>query len=76
MDVLASFGTGRLLLVWAIIAICLLLMLVILVQKGRGSGLSGAFGGGSLWLNPIERGSRHDFTSSEQQQKKETPTAG
>jgi preprotein translocase subunit SecG len=27
------------------IAICILLMLVILIQKGRGGGLSGAFGG-------------------------------
>jgi preprotein translocase subunit SecG len=46
MDVLASFGVWQFLLTWAIIAVCVLLMLVILVQKGRGSGLSGAFGGG------------------------------
>ncbi len=33
-------------LAWLLILICGLLMLVILVQKGRGGGLSGAFGGG------------------------------
>lgn len=33
-------------LAWLLITISLLMMLVILVQKGRGGGLSGAFGGG------------------------------
>lgn len=30
---------------WLIILVCLLLMLVVLIQRGRGGGLSGAFGG-------------------------------
>jgi preprotein translocase subunit SecG len=46
MELIAQFGMGRFLLAWLIIAICAVLMLVILVQKGRGTGLSGAFGGG------------------------------
>ncbi|MHC5108242.1 MAG: preprotein translocase subunit SecG [Planctomycetota bacterium] len=33
------------LLVWLIIFVCALVMLVILIQRGRGGGLTGAFGG-------------------------------
>ena len=45
MNTLADFWPQGLLTL-ALIFICGLLMLVILIQKGRGGGLSGAFGGG------------------------------
>ena len=45
MNTLAAFWPQGLLTL-ALIFICGLLMLVILIQKGRGGGLSGAFGGG------------------------------
>jgi preprotein translocase subunit SecG len=45
MNTLAAFWPHGLLTL-ALILICGLLMLVILIQKGRGGGLSGAFGGG------------------------------
>lgn len=41
--ILASFGTG--LAATVFVVICLLLIFVVLIQKGRGGGLSGAFGG-------------------------------
>lgn len=44
MNVLAM-GWPQYLVTFLFIMICLLLMLVVLLQKGRGGGLSGAFGG-------------------------------
>jgi preprotein translocase subunit SecG len=44
MNVLA-IGWSQYLVAFFFILICLLLMLVVLLQKGRGGGLSGAFGG-------------------------------
>ena len=46
MDVLAQMGWGRWFLAALSIFVCCFLMLVILLQRGRGSGLAGAFGGG------------------------------
>ena len=46
MNVLAQMSWTQWLLAALLIGICLLMMLVILLQKGRGQGLSGAFGGG------------------------------
>ncbi|MFQ5414734.1 MAG: preprotein translocase subunit SecG [Phycisphaerae bacterium] len=46
MDMLAASGFVRGAMMFMIIVVCCLLMLVILLQKGRGEGLSGAFGGG------------------------------
>ena len=37
---------GQWILLFAILVSCILLILVILVQRGRGEGLAGAFGGG------------------------------
>ncbi len=42
---LATYTWGQFLLSSIMIGICLLLMLIILLQKGRGEGLAGAFGG-------------------------------
>ncbi len=44
MTILAMTGWQTILSV-VLIAVCLLLMLVILIQRGRGGGLAGAFGG-------------------------------
>ena len=46
MAVLAELSWGDWFLIMIVIGVCALLMLVILVQRGRGEGLSGAFGGG------------------------------
>ncbi|MGD2110837.1 MAG: preprotein translocase subunit SecG [Phycisphaerae bacterium] len=46
LGVLAQMGWGQWLLAAALIAVCCVLMIVILLQRGRGSGLTGAFGGG------------------------------
>lgn len=45
MNVLASITWTQLVVSVVFVLVCLLLILVILVQKGRGGGLSGAFGG-------------------------------
>ncbi len=45
IDILAEMTWKHYLVSILFILICLLLMLVILLQKGRGGGLSGAFGG-------------------------------
>lgn len=45
IDTLAQMAWKHYLVSILFILICLLLMLVILLQKGRGGGLSGAFGG-------------------------------
>ncbi len=45
MDILAQMGWSVFLLALMLISICGLLMLVIMIQRGRGSGLAGAFGG-------------------------------
>jgi preprotein translocase subunit SecG len=48
MTVLPVLAVGILMNLVAVlfVAVCILLILVILIQKGRGGGLSGAFGGG------------------------------
>ncbi len=46
MDMLGQMSWGQWFLGMAIIGTCGLLMLVILLQRGRGEGLAGAFGGG------------------------------
>lgn len=46
MTILAQMDWTRSLLAMLLIGICLFLILVILLQKGRGEGLAGAFGGG------------------------------
>lgn len=46
MSLLANMSLGQWILAVLMIGICGLLMLVILLQKGRGGGLAGAFGGG------------------------------
>lgn len=46
LGVLAQMGLGQWLLAVLLILVCCFLMLVILLQRGRGTGLSGAFGGG------------------------------
>jgi preprotein translocase subunit SecG len=43
---LLAVGILMNLVAFLFVAVCLVLILVILVQKGRGGGLSGAFGGG------------------------------
>jgi len=43
---LAAYSWGQFLTGALLIGVCLLLMLIILLQKGRGEGLAGAFGGG------------------------------
>ena len=45
MDMLAALTWGQWLTTVMFLAICVLLILVILLQKGRGGGLAGAFGG-------------------------------
>ncbi len=45
MDLLAEMTWGLWLYACGIIAVCCLLMLIVLIQRGRGSGLAGAFGG-------------------------------
>jgi preprotein translocase subunit SecG len=45
MSILAEMTWGQWLLGTLVVFICLLLMLVILLQKGRGGGFAGAFGG-------------------------------
>src|SRR5689334_20722365 len=40
-----AVGWGQFLIAFLFIVVCLLLILIILLQKGRGGGLSGAFGG-------------------------------
>lgn len=45
MEMLAQMNWSQWLLSVVLIGICLLLILVVLVQRGRGSGLTGAFGG-------------------------------
>jgi preprotein translocase subunit SecG len=44
MEILAS-GLFRGIITFLFVAICVLLIIVILLQKGRGGGLAGAFGG-------------------------------
>lgn len=46
MNLLAQMSMSQWFLAILMIGTCLLMMLVILLQKGRGQGLSGAFGGG------------------------------
>ena len=46
MNIIGQMSTWQFLTALAIIGVCALLMLVILIQKGRGDGLVGAFGGG------------------------------
>ena len=46
MALLAQMSLPQWFFVLLLICICCFLMLIILVQKGRGEGLSGAFGGG------------------------------
>ena len=46
MSLLANMSMGQWVIAVLMIGICGLLMLVILLQKGRGGGLAGAFGGG------------------------------
>lgn len=45
MDILIVASVGRVLLSIALIAVSILLIGIVLLQKNRGSGLSGAFGG-------------------------------
>lgn len=45
MEMLASMTWGQWLVAMLIIVICSFLMLVIMLQRGRGGGLAGAFGG-------------------------------
>jgi preprotein translocase subunit SecG len=45
MNVLAQMTWGESALTWLLILVCCFLILVILLQRGRGGGLSGAFGG-------------------------------
>lgn len=46
MTLLAQMDWTQSLLAMVLIGICLFMILVILLQKGRGEGLAGAFGGG------------------------------
>jgi preprotein translocase subunit SecG len=45
MELLAALPAGHYILATLFVIVCLLTMLVVLIQKGRGGGLSGAFGG-------------------------------
>ena len=45
MEMLASMTWGQWLVAMLIIVICSFLMLIIMLQRGRGGGLAGAFGG-------------------------------
>jgi len=45
MDMIAALPVLHYVLATLFVVICILVMLVILIQKGRGGGLSGAFGG-------------------------------
>jgi len=45
MNILAALSWGQYALVTFFVMICVLLICVILLQKGRGGGLAGAFGG-------------------------------
>ncbi len=45
MSVLAAMTWGESILGVSFIVVCVLLILIVLLQKGRGGGLSGAFGG-------------------------------
>ena len=40
-----AVGWGQFLVAFLFVVVCILLILIILLQKGRGGGLSGAFGG-------------------------------
>lgn len=44
--ILGAIGLGQWIMLAAILTSCILLILIILIQRGRGEGLSGAFGGG------------------------------
>lgn len=46
LGILAQMTWGQWSLAFLLILVCCFLMLVILLQRGRGSGLTGAFGGG------------------------------
>ena len=46
MNLLAVLTVGQIITCALFVTVCLLLILVVLLQKGRGGGLSGAFGGG------------------------------
>lgn len=43
---IADMTWGQFSLAWMMIFVCGLLMLIVLIQRGRGGGLAGAFGGG------------------------------
>jgi len=45
MEMLAALSAGQLMLSTLFVVVCVLPMLIVLIQKGRGGGLSGAFGG-------------------------------
>lgn len=45
MELLAALPLGHYLLATFFVVVCVLTILVVLIQKGRGGGLSGAFGG-------------------------------
>jgi preprotein translocase subunit SecG len=45
MGILATIGWWQGVITFLFVATCILLILVILLQKGRGGGLAGAFGG-------------------------------
>jgi preprotein translocase subunit SecG len=45
MDILAAISWWQGIVTFLFVATCVLLILVILLQKGRGGGLAGAFGG-------------------------------
>ncbi len=45
MTLLASASTGSILLNVVIVLVSLMLMFIILIQRGKGGGLAGAFGG-------------------------------
>ncbi len=46
MNTIAQMTWGQSALAWSLILVCGFLMLIILIQRGRGGGLTGAFGGG------------------------------
>jgi len=45
MDILAAITWWQGIITFLFVATCILLILVVLLQKGRGGGLAGAFGG-------------------------------